>query len=126
MKERQADSKAQFGDFLRADWYMFAGKVATKPVTAWRTAWRSMLKEAKIPHTRFYNTRHTAITDLLQNPAASEETVKSIAGHVSRKMLERYSHTRIDAKRKAVESLSKQGTATVLLQSGNSAASNER
>ena len=31
----------------------------------------------------------------------------AIAGHVSRKMLERYSHVRMEAKRKAVESLAK-------------------
>ena len=30
----------------------------------------------------------------------------SIAGHVSRKMLEHYSHIRLDAKRKALEALS--------------------
>lgn len=126
MKELQADSKSEFGDFLRANWYVFFGKTATQPITAWRTAWRSMLKAAKVPHTRFYNTRHTAITDLLQNPAASEETVKSIAGHVSRKMLERYSHTRIDAKRKAVESLLQPKTATNLLQSASATASSDR
>jgi integrase len=74
---------------------VFAAKIPTKSVKAWRTAWKSMLKTAKVPHTRFYNTRHTAITDLLQNPDASEETVKAIAGHVSRKMLEHYSHARL-------------------------------
>jgi hypothetical protein len=31
----------------------------------------------------------------------------AIAGHVTRRMLERYSHVRVEAKRKAVESLSK-------------------
>jgi hypothetical protein len=31
----------------------------------------------------------------------------AIAGHVSHRMLERYSHVRMEAKRKAVESLSK-------------------
>ena len=126
MKELQTDAKALFGDFLRADWYVFAAKSATRPITAWRTAWRSMLKTAKVPHTRFYNTRHTAITDLLQNPAASEQTVKAIAGHVSQKKLERYSHTRADAKRKAVESLSQPKTATNLLQSAPTTASSDR
>jgi integrase len=126
MKELQTDAKELFGDFLRADWFVFAAKSATRPITAWRTAWRSMLKTAKVPHTRFYNTRHTAITDLLQNPAASEQTVKAIAGHVSQKMLERYSHTRTDAKRKAVESLSQPKTATNLLQSAPATASSDR
>jgi hypothetical protein len=36
----------------------------------------------------------------------------AIAGHVSRRMLERYSHVRMEAKRKAVESLS-EGTGLV-------------
>ena len=36
---------------------------------------------------------------------ASEQTVMAIAGHVSREMLEHYSHIRQKAKRKAVKSL---------------------
>jgi hypothetical protein len=36
---------------------------------------------------------------------ASDSTVMSIAGHVSPKMLAHYSHVRIDAKRKALDSL---------------------
>jgi hypothetical protein len=48
--------------------------------------------------------RHHAITELAES-GASEQTVMSIAGHVSRKMLEHYSHIRVDAKRKALEAL---------------------
>jgi hypothetical protein len=36
---------------------------------------------------------------------ASEQTIMSIAGHVSREMLEHYSHVRQEAKRRAVASL---------------------
>ena len=126
IRELQTGAKALFGDFLRADWFVFAVKIPNESVKAWKKAWGSMLKTAKIPHTRFYNVRHTSITDLLQNPNASEETVKAIAGHVSRKMLERYSHTRIDAKRKAVESLMKKSSGTNLAQSASTAVSNER
>jgi hypothetical protein len=46
-----------------------------------------------------------AITKLAESPEASEQTIMSIAGHVSREMLEHYSHVRQQAKRKAVESL---------------------
>jgi hypothetical protein len=37
---------------------------------------------------------------------APEAAVLSIAGHVSRKMMEHYSHVRMEAKRKALERLS--------------------
>jgi hypothetical protein len=37
---------------------------------------------------------------------ASDSTAKSIAGHVSQKMLGHYNHVRIEAKRRAVDALS--------------------
>jgi len=46
----------------------------------------------------------------LQSPSqASDQTVMAIAGHVSRQMLEHYSHVRLEAKRRAVEALSQRG-----------------
>lgn len=122
IEELARDAKLLSGGFLPADWYIMPGRTPTTPVTAWRTAWRSILEEAGVSRTRFYNTRHTAITELLQNPEASEETVRSIAGHVDRRILQRYSHARIDAKRKAVEAISKNRSdtslGTKLVQSG--------
>ena len=41
----------------------------------------------------------------------STATVMSIAGHVSREMLEHYSHVRLEAKRRAVEMISQSGKA---------------
>ena len=35
----------------------------------------------------------------------SEETIRALAGHVSRKMLERYSHIRLAAKQVSIQSL---------------------
>ncbi len=52
-----------------------------------------------------YDLRHHAITALLENPHVSEETVEAIAGHISREMKKRYSHVRMDARRKAVSQL---------------------
>jgi hypothetical protein len=37
---------------------------------------------------------------------ASDSTVMALAGHVSRAMMERYSHIRMEAKRRAVDDLS--------------------
>jgi hypothetical protein len=48
--------------------------------------------------------RHQAITELAES-GASDQTIMSIAGHVSRKMLEHYSHVRLQAKRTALSNL---------------------
>ena len=71
----------------------------------WRTAWRKLTKEAGLEGLRPHDLRHHAITKLAESPEASEQTIMAIAGHVSREMLEHYSHVRQEAKRKAVESL---------------------
>jgi integrase len=105
-----------------------------RPMKSWRTAWRKMtqliqcpkcresqspaekcrnvncgikLKDVKSPLAglRFHDLRHHAITELAESQA-SESTIMALAGHVSRKMLEHYSHIRQDAKREAVNFLS--------------------
>jgi hypothetical protein len=74
----------------------------TRPIRTWRKAWNNLTKKAGL---RFHDLRHHAITELAES-GASEQTIMAIAGHVSRKMLERYSHIRMEAKRTALESLS--------------------
>lgn len=74
-----------------------------RPTRGWRTAWEHALERAGI-QCRFHDLRHTAISKLAEGPE-SDMTIMSIAGHVSRKMLERYSHIRMEAKRRAVEAL---------------------
>ena len=46
--------------------------------------------------------------------AVSEQTIKALAGHVSRQMLERYSHIRSQAKQAAIQTLDNQAIAPVL------------
>jgi Phage integrase family len=75
------------------------------PQKSWRTAWRSLRKEAGLPGLRFHDLRHQAITELAES-MTSDQTIMSIAGHVSRQMLEHYSHVRLAAKRQALEALS--------------------
>ena len=55
---------------------------------------------------RFHDLRHTCITKLAEGQA-SEQTLMSIAGHLSRKMLEHYSHIRMEAKRAALDAIAK-------------------
>jgi integrase len=47
---------------------------------------------------RFHDLRHQAITELAESKA-SDQTIMGIAGHVSKKMLQHYSHVRMEAKR---------------------------
>lgn len=64
------------------------------------------MKGIKSPLTglRFHDLRHCAITKLAESQA-SDQTIMSIAGHVSREMLEHYSHIRMAAKRAALDSI---------------------
>src|SRR5262249_18810288 len=110
----------------------------TKPMSGWRTAWRNLTRAIHCPGCgqlqkpgkkcqnkecgaefskvksstqglRFHDLRHHANTELAESPA-SDQTIMSIAGHVSPKMLAHYSHVRLDAKRKALDALSGGGS----------------
>jgi len=76
----------------------------TTHVKSWRSAWRTLTKKAGLAGFRFHDLRHCAITQLAED-GTSDSTIMAIAGHVSRRMLERYSHVRMEAKRKAMEAL---------------------
>ena len=77
----------------------------SQPIKSWRSAWRSALKRAGL-QIRFHDLRHTCITKLAESQA-SEQTLMAIAGHVSRKMIEHYSHIRMEAKRTALDAIAK-------------------
>lgn len=61
---------------------------------------------------RFHDLRHHTITELAERGEA-DLTIMSIAGHISRRMLEHYSHIRMDAKRRALEALETPATGNV-------------
>lgn len=84
----------------------------TKPLGGWRTAWRKLTAKAGLPGLRFHDLRHHSITELAES-GASEQTIKAIAGHVSHRMLDRYSHIRLEAKRRALEALTTKGNDTI-------------
>jgi integrase len=94
----------------------------TKPTKGWRTATRAVecpkcgllqrptgpckdpecktdMHDVKSPPAglRFHDLRHRAITKLAESQA-SDQTIMAIAGHVSRQMLEHYSHIHMAAK----------------------------
>lgn len=76
----------------------------SRALRSFRTAWRNALKDAKLRGLRFHDLRHSTITKLSEGQA-SDQTIMAIAGHVSREMLEHYSHIRMEAKRAAVENI---------------------
>jgi integrase len=54
---------------------------------------------------RFHDLRHTAIS-ALGEAGVPDRVIMDIAGHVSPRMLRRYSHIQLEAKRAAIEALS--------------------
>ena len=78
--------------------------IPTEPMHRWKVGWESARKIANVS-CRFHDLRHTFISRLAESQA-SDSTVMALAGHVSRAMMERYSHIRMEAKRKAVDTLS--------------------
>lgn len=107
----------------------------TRPQKSWRTAWRALVAEtarhagrdaarealaagrgfrevraawkqaaAPIKGLRFHDLRHQAITEMAE-AGASDATLMALAGHMSRRMLEHYSHVRMAAKRTATDRL---------------------
>jgi len=89
----------RFGE-CKPEWFVFpAGKGQpndpTKPVTTLRTAWTKVRDKAKVVG-RWHDNRHTLVTELSES-GAGDEVIMSIAGHVSRAMLSRYSHVRMEA-----------------------------
>jgi hypothetical protein len=52
----------------------------------------------------FRDNHHTLATDLSES-GAGDEVIMSIAGHVFRAMLSRYSHVQMEAKRRALDEI---------------------
>ena len=77
----------------------------TRNQTTFRTAWRRLTNAAGLAGLRFHDLRHHAITELAESQV-SDQTIMAIAGHVSQRMLSRYSHVRSEARRQAVTALS--------------------
>jgi integrase len=100
---------------IRPEWYVFPGRSGrpksgdarpldpTKPVGDITTAWDALREHTGI-QCRLHDLRHTTATKMAE-AGTPESTMLSIMGHMSRAMLERYSHIRMAAKRDAVKSL---------------------
>ena len=81
-----------------------SGVDLSRPMGSWKTAWNTACKKAGVKY-RWHDNRHTFVSRLAENPNVSEETIRALAGHVSLRMLQRYSHIRLQAKRAAIEAV---------------------
>ena len=94
---------------LRPEYHLFpAGSPMpcdpTRCIKDVTTAWDALRKCADV-RCRLHDLRHTAATKMAE-AGVPESVMLSLMGHMSRAMLERYSHIRMAAKRDAVESMS--------------------
>ncbi len=88
-----------------------------RPMGSWRKAWLGACKGAGVRY-RWHELRHTFVSRLAESASISEQTIRSLAGHVSRQMLEHYSHIRSEAKQSAIRCLEDQESAAVLKRMG--------
>jgi integrase len=75
----------------------------SRPLGSRKRAWNTAKRRASVD-CRLHDLRHYFLTNLAETQT-SDSTILSIAGHLTRKMLERYSHIRAKAKRAAIEAM---------------------
>jgi integrase len=85
----------------------------TRPATSMKKAWNALRRKAKV-NCRTHDLRHTVATKLAE-AGTPESTMLALLGHMSRAMLEHYSHIRMAAKRAAVEVLCTEESAPISL-----------
>ena len=91
---------------LRGKKGMFGGEVVPyktfpdQPVSSFATAWQAAKKAAGV-ECRWHDMRHSCASRLAAG-GATDQTLQALLGWMSPKMIEKYSHVRAEAKRKAV------------------------
>jgi integrase len=115
MALKQLSSKAQELGFDDAEQFVFPWHGRDKqidpirPMTSWRSAWRSIRKAAGLPSVRFHDGRHTALTRLAE-AGQPDLVIQAQLGHVSPAMMKTYSHIRRKALDAAAEALEPHAT----------------
>jgi integrase len=86
--------------------YVFENPKTGKPVTTIRTAFEGACSRAEITGLTFHRLRHTVASRLIERHADIEE-VRSLLGHSSIAITQRYVHATDERRRAAVELLAK-------------------
>jgi integrase len=98
----------------------------TKPITSWRSAWRSILYKAarndegeviysSLQRVRFHDARHTAVTTLAEK-GLPDWVIQAQVGHIAPQMMKTYSHVRrlaLDEAAAALQPNFTQGRSTI-------------
>lgn len=105
LEQHRAWYVERFGE-IRPEWFVFpAGSPAPdnprKPVSDFKHGWETVREKSGV-QCRMHDLRHTFISRLAES-GVPEVTLMELAGHVSRSMMLRYSHPRIEARREAVK-----------------------
>jgi integrase len=87
----------------KPEWLPSVRLSRTIPHASFKTAWKKVREEAAVKG-RWGDNRPMLVRELAESGAGDEVTM-SIAGHVSGAMLSRYSHVRIEAKRRALHEI---------------------
>jgi integrase len=95
-----------FGE-IKPEWYLFPGGHIShmdpaKHIGSFQTAWTTLRKRAGLLDRRFHDTRHTIVSELVEN-GENPEIIRQIVGHVSPAMMRLYSHPRREAKRAVLD-----------------------
>lgn len=95
-----------FGE-IRQEWHLFPGghlsyMDPTKHIGSFECAWTTLRKRAGLLDRRFHDTRHTIVSELVEN-GENPEIIRQIVGHVSPAMMRLYSHPRREAKRAVLD-----------------------
>jgi len=108
LEHHRAAMGARFGP-LKPDWYVFPAcerqrpSDPTRPALGLKTAWTSVRKTAGVK-CRLHDLRHSFCSKLAEQ-GVPEFAMLSLMGHLSRNMLQRYSHVGESARRAAIAAL---------------------
>ncbi len=91
-------SKGAFGGVVK-----FYDYDPETPIAGWKSSWTTCRRLSGV-QCRWHDMRHTFISRLGENRVA-DQTLLALAGQLSRRVLERYSHARNESKRAAVKML---------------------
>lgn len=91
----------------KSDYVVASYKGTSIKIRAYQKSFENLLNKLKIKHYSFHSLRHTFATRLLEN-GVDVKTISELMGHSSPTItLNRYVHTNIENKRKAMNNLAK-------------------
>ena len=111
--ELHASRCARWFGPIKPDWYVFPASNRRRPVDPARPVgslkrgWEAVRRAAGV-NCRLHDLRHTFCTKLAE-AGIPEQVMLDMMGHVSQAMMKRWSHIRLETRRRAIEALERAG-----------------